>query len=86
MFNDYGPDTTKVFLNQAQKVSNYWVKNHGYTIGIGDAVPSEETRINVNHILDETKKKIHNLINDPKNSSVNDGKLEEMINMELNSV
>jgi ABC-type phosphate transport system substrate-binding protein len=26
LFNDFGSGTTKVFLNQVQKVSNYWIK------------------------------------------------------------
>lgn len=85
LFNDYGPGTTKVFLNQIQKISNYWIKQHGFTIGVGDAVASSETTQKVNEILKLTKEKVNNIIINEGIDGIRDKRLvEELINAELN--
>jgi DNA-directed RNA polymerase beta' subunit len=82
LFNDRGCTTTKVFLNQIQKITNYWIKHYGFTIGIGDTIPNEETIKKVEQILTTTNEKIKELIEDKQYLSEH---LEELINVELNA-
>lgn len=83
LFNDFGSGTTKVFLNQVQKLSNYWIKQYGFTVGIGDAIASPETTKQVNDILEITKAKLKEIIKNEENSK--DPRIaEELINAELN--
>jgi DNA-directed RNA polymerase II subunit RPB1 len=83
LFNDYGPVTTKIFLNKIQKLSNYWIKHIGFTIGIGDAVASPQTVDEVNKILSDMKNKIAKEVD---NNTDKDPKvIEEFINAELNA-
>ncbi len=83
LFNDYGPGTTKVFLNQIQKISNYWIKQHGFTIGIGDTIADPDTKRKVAEILKEMKDKIKKEI---MNNTHSDPRIiEEFINSELNA-
>ncbi len=83
LFNDYGSGTTKIFLNQIQRISNYWIKQYGFTIGIGDAAPSTETLNKVANILNVMKTKIATEI---ENNTDNDPRvIEEFINAELNA-
>ena len=82
LFNDFGSGTTKVFLNQVQKLANYWIKHHGFTIGVGDAIATPKTMDRVNKILDDMKTRIRETI---ENSDKDPRELEEFINSELNA-
>jgi len=85
IFNDFGSGTTKVFLNQVQKLSNYWIKQHGFTIGVGDAVASLETTKQVNDILETTKTKVKDIIKNESGADKDPRMIEELINAELNA-
>lgn len=39
-FNEWGPDAAMAFFNGAQKVVNYWLLHNGFSVGIGDTIPS----------------------------------------------
>lgn len=86
LFNDFGSGTTKVFLNQVQKISNYWIKQSGFTVGVGDAVASSETNQKVDAILEATKAKVKEIIKNEGIDGIKDPRLvEELINAELNA-
>jgi DNA-directed RNA polymerase II subunit RPB1 len=51
IFNDYGPEITKKFMNRLQKLVNYWILNTSFTIGIGDAMADLDTKNQVSKIL-----------------------------------
>ncbi len=81
LFNDYGPEITKIFLNQAQKISNYWIKHNGFTIGIGDGIVDPGIKKTIYNIIDDMKVKIKNEID----NNNNDIRItEDVINAELN--
>jgi DNA-directed RNA polymerase II subunit RPB1 len=82
LFNDFGPGTAKVFLNQVQKVSNYWIKHHGFTMGVGDAIAGPVANAAVEKILEDSKIKVAKAIED---NAMEPRELEEFINMELNA-
>ena len=81
IFNDYGPDITKKFMNVIQRTVNYWILQHSFSIGIGDTMTDKDTQRDIDKILKDIKVKVDNLIEMNPNSS----KLEKMINTELNS-
>jgi DNA-directed RNA polymerase beta' subunit len=83
LFNDFGPETTKIFMNQVQKVANYWIKHNGFTMGVGDAIGGKVAMKSVQNILSNMKTKIEDIISNKEISNKN--LLEEMINAELNS-
>ena len=86
LFNDFGSGTTRVFLNQVQKLSNYWIKKSGFTVGVGDTIASLETSKQVTAILDATKIKITEIIKNEGAESIKDPRIvEEIINAELNA-
>ncbi len=82
LFNDFGPDVTKVFLNQVQKLSNHWIKHHGFTIGVGDAIAGPKAMEKVEEILENTRTRIRTAISD---KTMDPRQLEEYINTELNA-
>jgi len=43
IWNAHGHEATRNFLDQCQRVINYWLLNHGYTIGIGDTIVDDVT-------------------------------------------
>lgn len=49
---DYGPDEAKNFLTYAQRIINNWLLLHGFTVGIGDTIATNE-------ILQTIEKKVH---------------------------
>ena len=61
---DYGPDETKNFITYAQRIINNWLLLHGFTVGIGDTIASN----NILNIIEEkivnTKKEFYEALND----------------------
>ena len=51
-----GPDAARAFLSQCQYVTNYWLLQHGFSIGIGigDTVADIKTMV----IISETIQKV----------------------------
>ncbi|RDL42419.1 putative DNA-directed RNA polymerase II largest chain [Venustampulla echinocandica] len=43
IFNEQGPDAAMAFFNGCQRVVNYWLLHHGFSIGIGDTIPDKST-------------------------------------------
>ncbi len=84
LFSDFGSEIAKVFLNQVQKLSNYWIKNYGFTIGVGDCLISEDIRNSVEKIITDTKEKIKDIIKNDEGKSSSE--LEHLINTELNTI
>ena len=41
IYNTYGPQVTKKFLNDTQRIITRWFTSHGFSIGVGDAVPKK---------------------------------------------
>ncbi len=85
LINDFGSGTTKVFINQVQKLSNFWIKQHGFTVGVGDAVASKETTRQVDNILEATKNRVKEIIKNENTEGKDPRIIEEMINSELNA-
>ncbi|KAI9705899.1 MAG: DNA-directed RNA polymerase II subunit RPB1 [Candelina mexicana] len=43
IFNEHGPEGALKFFNGCQTVVNYWFLHNGFSIGIGDTIPDQDT-------------------------------------------
>jgi DNA-directed RNA polymerase II subunit RPB1 len=41
--NERGPEVARIMFNQIQKVTNYWILQRSFTVGIGDTVADKRT-------------------------------------------
>jgi len=62
IWNDYGPEQTKRFLNQAQHIVNCWLLSRGYTIGISDTIADDATMKKINECLAEAKQEVRRYV------------------------
>lgn len=46
-----GPEAARAFLSQCQYVANYWMLQHGFSIGIGDTVADGATMLVINQTI-----------------------------------
>lgn len=78
IFNDIGHDAARNFINTVQKVCNYWISNHSFSIGFGDTIADETTNQRVREILDNGMNEAYELIKKREN-----GEIEIMKGMNL---
>lgn len=50
IWNDCGPEETRKFMNNVQKVIDLWLMGFGFSVGMSDAVPDPRTK----EIIDKT--------------------------------
>ena len=43
IFMEHGPQVCRDFFNDCQTVVNYWLLQHGFSVGIGDTVADNQT-------------------------------------------
>lgn len=51
IWNEEGPEAARAFLSQTQFVVNYWLLQHGMSIGIGDTVANADTMAKITNII-----------------------------------
>ena len=51
IWNEEGPEAARAFLSQTQFCVNYWLLQHGMSIGIGDTVANADTMKNITEII-----------------------------------
>eukprot|EP00924_Labyrinthula_sp_SR-Ha-C_P008403 augustus_masked-scaffold_11-processed-gene-12.79-mRNA-1 protein AED:0.00 eAED:0.00 QI:0/-1/0/1/-1/1/1/0/1836 len=92
VFNEHGPEVTRIMMNLLQKVANYWVLHHGFTISVGDTVPDKVTLQSVVDILAEAKGKVKELVEQGQRGELEiqpgrtmEESFEDYVNMRLNS-
>ncbi len=51
IWNEEGPEAARAFLSQTQFVVNYWLLQHGMSIGIGDTVANADTMMKITNII-----------------------------------
>ncbi|KAI1844588.1 hypothetical protein JX265_001573 [Neoarthrinium moseri] len=54
-YNELGAEGAMAFLNGCQRVVNYWLLHHGFSIGIGDTIPDKATIEKVQVHIDDQK-------------------------------
>jgi DNA-directed RNA polymerase II subunit RPB1 len=61
-FNEWGPDAAMAFFNGAQTVVNYWLLHNGFSVGIGDTIPSDDVVLKVREAIEVEKAEVDKLI------------------------
>ena len=62
IYNDLGPERTKDFIDDLQKIATYFLLIEGFSVGIGDMLADEETNDKINNVIGENKKKIEKIM------------------------
>lgn len=62
IMNDVSPEDTRDFINNFQRVVNYWLLHRGFSIGIGDSEADARTIANVAKIIDEAKQTVQGIV------------------------
>lgn len=62
IMNQYGPEVAKTFFNGCQTVVNYWLLQHGFSIGIGDTVADRNTVLGITSIINNATSNVNDLI------------------------
>ena len=91
IMNDAAPEDARDFLNNVQRVVNYWLHNRGFSIGIADAEADAETMRVIANTIKDAKIQVADLVQkgqmgelktQPGNTMVQS--FENMVNMALN--
>jgi len=59
---DVGHEETARFMNQIQQVTNYWVLQKSFSIGVTDTVADEETMEQIESTINKAKKQVLDLV------------------------
>uniref|UniRef100_A0A6C0L177 DNA-directed RNA polymerase II subunit RPB1 n=1 Tax=viral metagenome TaxID=1070528 RepID=A0A6C0L177_9ZZZZ len=62
IYNDLGPERTKDFIDDLQKISTYFLLIEGFSVGIGDMIADQDTNQKISDVVKENKKKIENIM------------------------
>jgi len=64
IWEEFGPEGAKEFLNQMQRVCNYWMLQNGFSCGISDTISDAETNKKINEKIEEATEKVSNWTDD----------------------
>lgn len=70
IFNQNGCEAAMEFFNGAQRVVNYWLLHHGFSIGIGDTIPDIETVGKIQNAVTEQKAKVEKITESAYNNQL----------------
>ena len=91
IFNDCGPQETRIFFDNTQKLICDWLVQSGFSVGISDLIVDESTVTNLNKMIHDMKVGVYDMIRDIhigkfENTSIssNSAFFEEQVNKILN--
>ena len=91
IYNEYGPEETREFFDNTQKLICNWLVLSGFSVGISDLIVDNETNDSLKNIIRDMKVNVYDIIrnihmgkfqNDSRKS--NNDKFEEEVNKLLN--
>ena len=62
IYNDYGPDRTKQFLDDIQNIVTNFILKSGFSVGISDLIPDYQTKLKMKDKIKKAKKNVIELI------------------------
>lgn len=62
IFMEAGPEAARAFLSQCQYTANYWLLQHGFSIGIGDTVADGATMLVINQTINRVSSNCNKLL------------------------
>ena len=88
IWNEYGMEETKNFLDNCQRLINNWLLNNGFTISLGDTFIDNKLIDQIQDIVESKKLEINHLITEMENNpEVMDGDIfERSIAADLNAI
>jgi DNA-directed RNA polymerase II subunit RPB1 len=91
IYNEYGPDETRQFFDNTQKLICNWLIMSGFSVGISDLVIDERTSQKLDETIQEMKVSVYDIIRDihmgrfdNNTRRNNNDKFEEEVNKKLN--
>ena len=96
IYNDLGPKATKDFIDDLQKISNYFLIIEGFSVGIGDMIADETTNDKIKEVIENNKLKIDEIMQEfhlnifenysgKDNSEYFESKVNSLLNKTLSS-
>lgn len=64
----YDPQTTKVYIDNTQRLTSFWLINNGFTVGLRDAAPTKEIYALAKRIIAEKEAEVEHLITEIENN------------------
>ena len=58
IYNDYGPEMAKNFIDDLQKIVSYYLLIEGFSVGISDMIADSKTNKELNNVISKTKDNI----------------------------
>ena len=62
IWNDFGAESAKQFLSDAQRLINNWLVGHGFTVGVCDTIAGTQTLKKIRETLVDAKRDVINLV------------------------
>lgn len=62
IFNEDGWERCAAFIGEVQFVVNYWLTIRGFSVGIGDTVPDQETMNKIDQLITDAKQNVQEII------------------------
>ena len=62
IYNDLGPERTKDFIDDLQKLTSYFLIIEGFSVGIGDMIADDGTNEKITEVIKENKLNIEKII------------------------
>ncbi len=62
IFNELGPAAAVNFFNACQRIVNWWLLHHGFSLGIGDTIPDPKTSDKIADEVAKARKKVEDII------------------------
>jgi DNA-directed RNA polymerase beta' subunit len=62
IFNEFGPERTQEFLDDAQNIITNWIIKSGFSVGIGDLIPDMESSAKMREIINTKKREVIEII------------------------
>jgi intein/homing endonuclease len=88
IWDEYGMDETKNFLNNTQRLINNFNLYNGFTVGVGDAAITKEVDMQINKLFETKDLKVNHMVTDLENNPdlMDTDLLEKSIFGELNVI
>lgn len=67
--NDLGSEYTKEFLNNIQRMINFWLQKEGFSVGLGDTIANKKIKNNIYDVINKAKGDVLNLISITRSSN-----------------
>ena len=62
IYNDLGPERTKDFIDDLQKITGYFLLIEGFSVGIGDMIADDITNDKIKGVIEDNKLKIEQIM------------------------